>query len=97
MTTQDEVLRIARLARIEIDEKDLASVQKKFSAILEHFKLLEEVAWFAFVAAGIAVLEILVRFDPQAITNWETWAISLGGSALRAAAAAAIARFAKGA
>ena len=42
MTTQDEVLRIARLARIEMNEKDLVSVRKKFSAILDYFKILEE-------------------------------------------------------
>lgn len=42
MTTQDEVLRIARLARIEIDEKDLEGVRKKFSAVLDYFKILEE-------------------------------------------------------
>ena len=61
-----------------------------------NFKLLEEVAWFAVVAAGIAVLETLIRFDPQTVTDWKTWAISLGGSAIRAAAGAAIARFTKG-
>jgi aspartyl-tRNA(Asn)/glutamyl-tRNA(Gln) amidotransferase subunit C len=41
--TKEEVLRIAKLARIEINPSEIADVQKKFGAILEHFKILEEV------------------------------------------------------
>ena len=43
MTSPDEVRRIARLARIEIPEKDLEAIRKNFSSILDYFKILEEV------------------------------------------------------
>lgn len=56
------------------------------------FKKLEELGWFAAVAAGLAVLQILVSFDPAKIGDWKLWAISLGGSAIRAAAGAIIAK-----
>ncbi len=43
MTTRNDVLKIAALARIRLNEEDVAKVQKRFDAILEHFKFLEEV------------------------------------------------------
>lgn len=52
--------------------------------MMYNFKLVEEMAWFGFVSAGVALLEVLIRFDPETITSWETWAISLGGGLVRA-------------
>ena len=37
MVSVEEVLRVARLARIQIPEADLAKLQQKFSAVLESF------------------------------------------------------------
>jgi aspartyl-tRNA(Asn)/glutamyl-tRNA(Gln) amidotransferase subunit C len=42
MTSADDVLRIARLARIEVQEQELENLRKKFSTILDYFKILEE-------------------------------------------------------
>ena len=53
-------------------------------------KALPEVLWAAAVGAGTAGLEILIRFDPEVITEWETWAIASGAAVVRAAAAAAL-------
>lgn len=58
-------------------------------------KKIEEIAWFALVAAGVFLLELLVRFDPDTVTDWQTWAISLASGMLRAAAGAALARITK--
>ncbi len=43
MATREDVLKVARLARIRLQESDLAAIQNKFSAILEHFNFLSEV------------------------------------------------------
>jgi hypothetical protein len=59
------------------------------------FKRFQELAWFAGVSAGVFALEVLVRFDPDTITSWETWAVSLGGGMLRAAAGAVLAAMTK--
>ena len=42
MLTKEEVKKIASLARIGIDEKEVSKYQKDISAILDHFKELEE-------------------------------------------------------
>lgn len=55
------------------------------------FKRVEELFWVAIVAAGIFVLTVLVEFDPDAIKDWRTWALSLLGGAVRAAAGALLA------
>lgn len=43
MLRKDEIKNIAGLARIGISEKEIEDYQKNLSAILEHFKELEEV------------------------------------------------------
>lgn len=55
------------------------------------FKRWPELAWVAGVAAAVAVLQVLMEFDPGAIVDWKTWAVSIGAGAVRAAAGAAIA------
>jgi aspartyl-tRNA(Asn)/glutamyl-tRNA(Gln) amidotransferase subunit C len=41
MIHEAEVLRVAKLARIQMKADDLAKTQKKISTLVEHFKLLE--------------------------------------------------------
>ena len=57
------------------------------------FKLKKEAVWFVVVAMIVALLEILVRFDPAAVTDWKLWLVSLGAAAVRAGSGAAIAYF----
>ena len=56
------------------------------------FKIVEEIAWVAVVAAAVAVLQIVVGADLAKIVDWRAWAIALGAAAVRAAAAAVLAR-----
>ncbi len=59
------------------------------------FKVLPEILWAAGVGGVTAGLEILVKFDPEVIADWETWAIASGAAVVRAAAAAALPVFAR--
>jgi aspartyl-tRNA(Asn)/glutamyl-tRNA(Gln) amidotransferase subunit C len=43
MLSKEEIKNIASLARIGIEEKEIEDYQKNLSAILDHFKELEEV------------------------------------------------------
>lgn len=43
MIQKQEVLKIARLARIELGEKEVEKFQKDLSSILDYFELLKEV------------------------------------------------------
>jgi len=42
MLSREEILNIATLARIGLDEKDIPKYQSELSAILDYFKKLEE-------------------------------------------------------
>lgn len=55
------------------------------------FKRIDELLWAAAVAAAVAVLQALVSFEPERITDWRLWAISLVAGSVRAAAGAALA------
>ncbi len=55
------------------------------------FKRLQELAWAVAVAVAVFAVSVLVEFDPDAITDWKSWAISLAGGVVRAAAGAALA------
>lgn len=55
------------------------------------WKRAAELAWFAGVAAALAVLQVLVTWEPDKIDDWRTWAVAVGGGAIRAAAGAIIA------
>jgi len=48
------------------------------------FKLIEEALWFGLVSAGLFFLTMLVKFDPETVTDWRAWAIALGGGLIRA-------------
>ncbi len=56
------------------------------------FKLIEEIAWVALVAAAVAALEVIVGADLAKVVDWRAWTIALGAAAVRAAAAAILAR-----
>lgn len=54
------------------------------------FKSLQELGWFVAVAVGTALVQALVAFDPDAITDWRAWLVAIGAGAVRAAAGAVI-------
>ena len=54
-------------------------------------KKAEEAAWFAAVAVAVFWAEILIRFDPDLITDWRSWFVAAGAGAVRAAAGALLA------
>ena len=53
------------------------------------FKALPELGWAALIGAGIFVVEMLTKFDLEAVmTDPWTWVIALVGGSVRAGAAA---------
>ena len=42
MISKDEVIKIAKLARLELTEKEIEKMQKDLSAILDYFNLLKK-------------------------------------------------------
>lgn len=45
------------------------------------------------IAGTLGVAQVLVQFDPAAIVDWKTWAVSLVGAFIRPAAAYFVAKF----
>ncbi len=41
MISKDQVIHIAKLARLELSEKEIEKIQKDLSSILDYFKLLQ--------------------------------------------------------
>lgn len=56
------------------------------------FKLVKELFWAAAVGAAVFALTVLAEFDPDVITSWQVWAISVGSGCVRAAAGAVLAK-----
>ncbi len=56
------------------------------------FRQMQELAWFAAVAAGTFLLVLAVDFDPDTVTDWRAYVVSAGSGMLRAAAAAVLAQ-----
>lgn len=54
------------------------------------FKPLQELYWGVLTAASLVLLQALFTLDPATIADWQTWAVALGGSTVRAAAGAAL-------
>ncbi len=52
----------------------------------------KELAWFAAVAAGVFLLVLAVDFDIDTITDWRAYGIAALSGAIRAGAAAVLAR-----
>ena len=71
----------------------LAAKQGKERAVKMQYKFnrLAELVWAVVVAVGFFAVTVLVDFDPDAITDWKSWAISLAGGVVRAAGGAALA------
>jgi hypothetical protein len=55
------------------------------------FKKAEEIGWAMAVGGGIFLFEILSKFDPNVVTNWETWLVAVAGGLVRAIFGAALA------
>lgn len=55
------------------------------------FKFLQEIGWFALVAILTQLFQTLAMFDPNTITDWRAWAVSLFAACVRAAFGAALA------
>lgn len=54
------------------------------------FKPLPELYWGVVTAFSVVILTALFTFNPETVTDWRAWGIALGGSAVRAAAGAAL-------
>ncbi len=55
------------------------------------FKMIPELIFALVVGAVVFVFQLFVAFEPEAISNWETWAITAAGGLTRAVAAAGLA------
>ncbi len=56
------------------------------------FKGRQELLWFVGVTLATAILQVLVAFDPEEITNWQSWATATGAGLVRTVAAALLSR-----
>lgn len=61
----------------------------------EYEMKLAEAGWFALVAVAVVILEAAIKFDVAVLQDWQTWLVSLGAAAVRAAAGALLAAFTK--
>jgi aspartyl-tRNA(Asn)/glutamyl-tRNA(Gln) amidotransferase subunit C len=67
MTTREEVLRIAQLARIHLDDSEVEKVATKFTAVMEFFKFLSEAQTEGVVPMFHAAEKMELRADePEA-------------------------------
>lgn len=60
------------------------------------FKIAPETVWIIAVAVLTPLLVGLSNFDPDLITDWRVWAVSIAASMIRAGAAAVIAALGPG-
>lgn len=60
------------------------------------FKLTQETLWIIVVAVLTPLLLALSQFDPETITDYRVWAVSIAASMIRAGAAAVIAALGPG-
>jgi len=44
------------------------------------FKRLQELFWFGLVGVGCFLVQLGVEFDPEVITDWRTYVISVVGA-----------------
>jgi hypothetical protein len=56
-----------------------------------NFRVAEELAWFVVVAVMTTVMQMLIDFNPNQITDWRLWAVGVGAAAVRSAAGAILA------
>lgn len=62
--SQDEVLRIARLARLGLDEAEVGRLSEQLSELLEHFEVLQQVDTTGIVPTAHSItLQNVLRVD----------------------------------
>lgn len=54
------------------------------------FRPWQELFWGVMVAGAVVLLLELVGLQPEAVSDWRTWAVALGGGMIRAMAGAAL-------
>ena len=59
------------------------------------FKPKPELVWFIAVAVVTVAMQALVEFEPDAITDWQAWAVGIGAAMVRAGAGALLTYLAK--
>ena len=76
MISTDEVLKIAKLARLELNKREVEKMQKDLSAILEYFNLLKKAPKFVkskttskFLQSGNATRKDEVIENPASLAN----------------------------
>lgn len=52
------------------------------------FRPSAELGWFVLTTIVLAMAQVLLTLEPEQITDWRTWAVSLLGAAVRAGAGA---------
>lgn len=48
------------------------------------FRPLPELYWALVTGAGIVLFQALLTLQPEQVTDWQTWAVALGGALVRA-------------
>lgn len=61
-----------------------------------NLKLREELVWGLIVAVTTYLLQVLVEFKPEIISDWRAWGIALAAGMVRAGAAALLVIIGKG-
>lgn len=59
------------------------------------FKIPEELVWFLLAAGLPPILAAFATFDPEQITDWRAWLVSVIAASIRALAGAGLAWFGK--
>jgi aspartyl-tRNA(Asn)/glutamyl-tRNA(Gln) amidotransferase subunit C len=65
MISKEEVLKIAKLARLELSEKEVGRMQKDLSSILDYFDILKKAPKVAKVARAIQRENVLRRDEAK--------------------------------
>jgi hypothetical protein len=54
------------------------------------FRPLQELYWALLTGVGIVLFQALLTLEPEQVTDWQTWAVALGGALVRAVGGAGI-------
>ena len=54
------------------------------------FKIAQEVGWAVLIGVAVFAATTLMAFDPATVTDWQTWAVALGGGLARTVGAAVL-------
>ncbi len=58
-----------------------------------NFKRLPELGWVIFAAMAVELAQVALTFNPEMITDWNTWGIALGTALVIAVGKATLAWF----